>query len=305
MRLPTLAILLATTAAALGQAGPTHTPRPEPTEQDQRILEALAVLEGVRPQPVDRLERRQPSAADYRQVPADIATMPTLKFRVVRTLRTASDVAPLEMEERITRSATTLSLDAPSLGHAWLFTQNTRFPERAIGYMIDFEQRQVLEYEDTDLRVAGVARDWVDVLALGFEMQWLETCEQTGQTREVAGHTFHQYLGEPAEAGQPSREIWWSQDLLLPLEITITLGERQWKQQIVDLEPVSEAAPRELQHPSEQRLVRTFTRMTLGDWYDLHYGCGCALPGSGVETAMRRPQATPAPAPAIATEPER
>ncbi len=304
-----LAGLLASTAMAQEVE---HTSPAEHTDRDRAVLEALAVLEMVRPEPAQRLGRTAPDAHHYRELPERVAALPTLRFRVVRTLEgeaiEATDGSPFTTEDLVTRSASAVSMQPTGAGQGWLLRQNAAFPRRAIGYLMDLNERLVLEHEDTDLRVRGIVRDWIDALVLGFDLGWLDRGVDTGETRTVAGYEFRRVAHTPDSSDELGCEVWWSDALMLPLEVTLTKGDSRWTQRVESLEVLATGeAPQELAHPAEQRFIRTFQRMTLSDWYDIHFGCDCAPPGQGLAAAARgqRPTPTPKPITTPATPPER
>ncbi|MEO1006963.1 MAG: hypothetical protein AAFX79_00165 [Planctomycetota bacterium] len=295
-RLAPATLIALATAAAFGQNDPAreHRPPPPMTDRDRAVLDALATLEIVRPGHVERLEHDVPEPHAYRDTPAAAEDLPTLRFRVIRTLEStgADPRAGASTEDLVTRSSEAVSMQPAAGGEAWLFTRNTAFPSRSIGYAIDLERRLILEHEDTDLRSRGIVRDWLDVLVLGFDLAWLDRCRPTGEATSVSGYEFRRYLHEPTDTGELTCEVWWSEELLLPLEVTLSRtadgATHCWVQRIEDLEvlPAGET-PSELRPPARQRFVRTFQRMTLGDWYEVHFGCDCPMPGQGLSTAVR------------------
>lgn len=295
----TIALAGLLTTAALAQ-DVEHTQPAEPTDRDRAVLEALAVLEMVRPEPAERLGRAAPDAHHYRELPVRAANLPTLRFRVVRTLEgeaiEAAEGSPFTTEDLVTRSPSAVSMQPTGAGQGWLLRQNAAFPRRAIGYLMDLNERLVLEHEDTDLRVRGIVRDWVDALVLGFDLGWLDRGVDTGETRTVAGYQFRRVVHTPDSGDELGCEVWWNDELMLPLEVTLTRGDSRWTQRVESLEVLGpDEAPQELAHPAEQRFIRTFQRMTLSDWYDIHFGCDCAPPGQSLAAAARgqRPSTEP------------
>ncbi len=310
----TIALTSLLAVAALAQ-DVEHVQPAETTDRDRAVLEALAVLEMVRPEPAERLERPTPVVHDDRALPANLDSMPTIRFRVVRTLGgesiAATGSSAFTTEDLVTRSPSAVSMQPTGAGQGWLLRQNAAFPRRATGYLLDLNQRLVLEHEDTDLRVRGIVRDWVDALVLGFDLGWLDRGVDTGETRTVAGYAFRRVVHTPESSDELGCEVWWSDELMLPLEVTLTKGDSRWTQRVESLEVLEVLAPgeapQELSHPAEQRFIRTFQRMTLSDWYDIHFGCDCAPPGQSLAAAARgqRPTPTPEPITTPATPPVR
>ena len=63
-------------------------------------------------------------------------------------------------------------------------------------------------------------RGWMDVLTLRFDPGVLQTLRDTGERRRTGDATFNRYA-----ANAPGRdgivEVWWSEDLVLPLSLTV------------------------------------------------------------------------------------
>jgi hypothetical protein len=93
------------------------------------------------------------------------------------------------------------------------------FPERASGYLINHQTREIHVHHESDLRNSLRLRGWADVVMMRFDPQWLEALEDTGELRHEGGATFHRYRSA-ATTTTGLIEAWWSPELLLPLEQT-------------------------------------------------------------------------------------
>jgi hypothetical protein len=101
----------------------------------------------------------------------------------------------------------------------WLFVQNAAYPDRASGYLIDHRARQVRLHDEQALRAAIGVRGWADVLTMRFDRTILSTLRATGLRRSVGELTFAQFVATGSK-DQGIVEVWWSEELLLPLSLT-------------------------------------------------------------------------------------
>jgi hypothetical protein len=106
----------------------------------------------------------------------------------------------------------------------WLFERNPVDVRRVAGYRVDHGERRVLVYHDSDLRTRLRLRGWTDALTLGFDIGALERLRATGESRSAAGASFERYVA-PQAAAAGIVEVWWSESLLMPLQLTVREGE--------------------------------------------------------------------------------
>ena len=78
-------------------------------------------------------------------------------------------------------------------------------------------------HEDSDLRNGQQIRGWMDVLTLRFDADSLLRLENTGAKKTVEGVSFRQYR-QPSAQAEGVDEVWWSEDLLLPLSLITRQG---------------------------------------------------------------------------------
>jgi hypothetical protein len=105
----------------------------------------------------------------------------------------------------------------------WLFEQNSVDPRRVAAYRINHSKRQILVYDESDLKNRMHIRGWADILTMRFPATMLESLRPTREREHVSGVTFERYVRREAEA-QGVVEVWWSEALLLPLSLTLEEG---------------------------------------------------------------------------------
>ena len=102
----------------------------------------------------------------------------------------------------------------------WLFSQNVVYRDRAVAYRTDHDHGEVHLYEESALRSVTGIRGWMDVLTLRFDRSVLAKLRDTGERRMIGETTFTRYVARDLPAGVV-QEVWWSDELLLPLSLTI------------------------------------------------------------------------------------
>jgi len=179
----------------------------QPVESDEA---GAAVVLSERNSPDPPLISQPPS------VPASAAHLPRLSY-VLKTTR-SSKAGRQVSTESMTRSHDRVRMTLED-GQEWLFVQNTRYPTRVFGYSIDHKAREILLHEETTLRTEMGIRGWADVLTMRFDPAILGTLRDTGERRQMAGATATRFVSpDPARDGVT--EVWWSEELLLPLSVT-------------------------------------------------------------------------------------
>jgi hypothetical protein len=79
-----------------------------------------------------------------------------------------------------------------------------------------YRQRAIIEYDESELRMNGIARGWSDVVGLGVDSSALQVLELTGRTQRRFGFEFVEWH---SAAGAPPREVWWSDEAAAPLRV--------------------------------------------------------------------------------------
>jgi hypothetical protein len=203
---------------------------------------------------------------------------------------------PNEQTQRVVRTADRVLIEYPALGQQWLFEQNPVDPRRVHGKLIIPARWLVIEYTETDLADSGVAGSWLDVMSLGLRPAMLDQMQATGETLEVDGVTARRYVlpRDQARSGAGLTEIWWSDELLIPLRVVhaSAAGDR-----IMEVRAVArEVDESRLRDPSEGKrlLQKLFTKVDVSDWREEYHGnhihvaglpCGAVPPTRAVPTS--------------------
>ena len=175
--------------------------------------EALALV------PSERRAPEPPVVPAPPRVPAQTASLPIVTF-ALETTRFGPG-GPQRSTQVFTRSHDRVRLALKGgRRQEWLFLQNAVYRDRAVGYLIDHDKREVQVHEESSLRSLMQVRGWMDVLTLRFDPGVLQTLRDTGERRRTGDATFKRYA-----ANAPGRdgiaEVWWSEGLVLPLSLTV------------------------------------------------------------------------------------
>jgi hypothetical protein len=181
-------------------------------ESPERFAKAAGIVASQRTAAEPPILPRPPS------VPAQAASIPSLTF-VVETTRSGPDGAS-RTAQTITRSRDRLRVALEGGRREWLFLQNVVYRDRAAAYSTDHDRREVRLYEESALRSVTGIRGWLDVLTLRFEPSVLAKLRDTGKRRMIGETIFTRYVARDLVAGSV-QEVWWSDELLLPLSLTI------------------------------------------------------------------------------------
>ena len=120
----------------------------------------------------------------------------------------------------VTRTADRVHIDAGPNAPEWLFLRNAADDRRVSGVMVDHHHRNIVEYDESDLRNAGMGRGWADIVSLGVEPETFGSAARTGKHQTFGGFQFEQLRRKEGAQGR-IRELWWSDDAALPLRVGI------------------------------------------------------------------------------------
>jgi len=98
-------------------------------------------------------------------------------------------------------------------GREWLFERNPVDRRRVSATFVEHSSKAIVLYEETDLRMALGIRGWVDVLALGFDIDLLRRCRRTDDVQTVAGIRFSRYAAVDKGC---SVDVLWNEEQALP-----------------------------------------------------------------------------------------
>ena len=115
--------------------------------------------------------------------------------------------------ETIARSVDHVHIERADEAVEWLFIRNPRDPRRVAARWVDHAQRVIVEYDESELRSAGIARGWADIAALGARFDVVAALAPTGRAQQEAGLSFV----ELAPSGGVGPRLWWSEEVALAL----------------------------------------------------------------------------------------
>jgi hypothetical protein len=126
--------------------------------------------------------------------------------------------------QRVTRTADRVHLVIEGERQEWLFERNPVDGRRVSGYLIDHEKRQILTYQESDLRNEQQLRGWADALMMRFDRAVLPRLRRTNEHEIMRGATFTRHVAPDENRAEPSDgvlEVWWSDAFLLPLRLKV------------------------------------------------------------------------------------
>jgi hypothetical protein len=170
---------------------------------------------------------------------AGVDAVPAMTLALVTTW-TGRDGEARRTAQTVLRTKDRVLLAAKGDRSEWLFERNPLDPRRVTGYRIDHATKQVLVHDEAALRHRLGLRGWIDVLTLRFDPGALAALQATGERRTAGGAEFARYVARAADAR--IAEVWWSQQLLLPLQLTTSGAEGSSTSSIEAFEAAVDAA---------------------------------------------------------------
>jgi hypothetical protein len=144
------------------------------------------------------------------EVPDVLAAPPELTLLLERR---AEDAEGRPRRELLARSVDRVYVERADMAAEWLFIRNPVDPRRVAGRLVDHQARVIVDYDESELRMSGIARGWADVAALGARFDLLAGLGPTGRTRQRSGLSFVELA--PRTGAGP--RLWWSEQAALVL----------------------------------------------------------------------------------------
>lgn len=187
--------------ACISVPGSSQTPTP-----------ALAASEsaGIITSPVRAA--RPPQTVALPELEVSSSELPSLTLE----LETIAKGAARGARRTITRTPTRAHVKAAGSEVEWLFTRNPVDQRRVSAVRIDHHHHIIIDYSESELRTAELARGWADVVYLGVEVAALRRMSLTGRTETLDGFHFAEYSPNPGSISD-SGSIWWSRTAGAPL----------------------------------------------------------------------------------------
>jgi hypothetical protein len=207
--------------------------------------------------------RRTPDASPALppELPKGSAHITPLTIEVVVQRRPTSG-APQTLRQTIVRTADRIHVMTKE--REWLFERNSRDPRRALASAVEHRSRTIVLYEETDLRMMLGIRGWVDVLSLGFDVEWLAASTRTEDVRTQGGIRFARYAASRPDVRV--MDLWWCEEQVLPGRFSVidTSGKTQ-----LTVERIRSGADSSLLVAPEERFPNY--RVTgLAEWLEHH-----------------------------------
>ncbi len=203
-------VALVITAAALGGAAIN-------TGRGQR--EAESALADYRPPVLPTRTSAAPALIpEPPPVPPGAEALTPIRFTVTTTW--AGVGGKRTTSQRVTRTADRVHLALQGTRKEWLFERNPLDRRRVSGYLIDHASREILTYQESDLRNEQQLRGWADALMMRFDLAVLPRLRRTNQHEVALGATSTRYVAQEL-SGDGVIEVWWSDTLLLPLRLKV------------------------------------------------------------------------------------
>lgn len=224
----------------------------------QRIADSNGV-ESVLTIPTRRTPDSSPALPP--ELPKGVDRITPLTIDVVVQRRPASG-APQILRQTIVRTADRIHIMVGE--REWLFERNPRDPRRALASAVEHRSKTIVRYEETDLRMTMGIRGWVDVLSLGFDIDWLAASTRTEDVKVQDGIRFARYAANGPHA--PARDLWWCEEQVLPSRFTV--GDKSGNTEFA-IERVRSGVDPSRLAPPEGRFP-TYRVVGLADWLERH-----------------------------------
>jgi hypothetical protein len=278
----TLSVLFVVTALTAGAGGYLLAPRKSGSAKAETESARAGALSAPPAQPAVILpERRSDDGAKPAlppELPRGCEAPPAVAVEV--SVGTPNAVA---MTKFITRAAhrAHVKLGTQPEAPEWLFVQNQVDPRRVSGSLIDHSKRAILEHDDTALRNSGISRGWADVVGLGVDPQLLASLTAAPTQHELGGFSFQERRASTAASAL--REVWWNEQLCLPLRVVAGTSERLVTTNVVKLDLKTNE---ELLRDPRQRFP-SYQVVDAIDWLEQHHD------EAGEHAHQDRPHAAP------------
>ncbi|MQA28526.1 MAG: hypothetical protein GEU82_01635 [Luteitalea sp.] len=123
--------------------------------------------------------------------------------------------------QRVTRTAERIHID-DGAGREWLFERNPVDPRRVSGSAIYHAAREIVVYQESEVRNTLGISGWADVLMPGIRAGQIREMKPTRQARTIGGLRFVRFTAlDPRGA---TKEAWWNEDEVLSAGVVSSSG---------------------------------------------------------------------------------
>jgi hypothetical protein len=159
-----------------------------------------------------------PAIAEPPSLPEGAAAQTPMSFTVTTTW--ADPHRRRQTTQHVTRTVDRAHLRLAGTAKEWLFEQNPVDRRRVSGYLVDHQSKQILTYQESDLRNEQQLRGWADVLLMRFDLAALARLRRTHEREVLFGNTFTRYIAQD-QSKEGVIEVWWSDAVLLPVRLKV------------------------------------------------------------------------------------
>ena len=265
LRVPGLVAVLAGGAVAWAAAGRPAEPRGAPSSPVREQASAQPEHFFTRP---SRASARPVAPVVIPEVPRQLASALAVTAEV--EIRGSGHHPKARQRKFITRTADRVHIGlGREVSPEWLFVRNGTDGRRMSATLIDHEHSVLIEYDESELRTAGLGRGWADVVAMGVEPEALDRMEPTGRSRLIAGHRAIEKRLAPGTSGR-IRELWWSDEAAVPLRVSIEDGSSRREIRVRSLRRAADESL--LRDPRER--YPDYRVMDVSDYREKHHSPG-------------------------------
>lgn len=121
--------------------------------------------------------------------------------------------------------------------HFW-YLRNAVDPARMDGVEVRHEERALVEYPETDLQDVGLGSSWAALSQFGVELDAFAALQRTGEAETAFATRFERWVrtATTPPAADEVLELWWSEELRVPLRVLRARGEANLEQRLIALE---------------------------------------------------------------------
>jgi hypothetical protein len=186
-----------------------------------------------------------------------------LELTIELTTTITSRGQRMQRRQDVARGVDRVHVRAFDTGVEWLFLQNPVDRRRVSGRLVDHRRRAIVDYDESELRMNGIARGWVDIVALGIGMDALQSLTLSGRVERRFGFEFSEWR---SAEGTPVRHVWWSEDALLPWRVFVDRTSS-----LVEVTSLRRGVERERLIEPRERLP-TYSTIDVADYREAHHG---------------------------------
>jgi hypothetical protein len=162
-------------------------------------------------------------------LPAELAA--PIELTLTLTLGSAADGRAPDRQQDVARGSDRVHIRSVAGVSEWLFIRNSIDTRRVSARRVEHLERVIIEYDESELAMSGIARGWADVASIGVQHEGLQRLSRTGRSERHFGFEFVERRS-PTGAGDDA--VWWSDEAALPW--LVSGGERRQVLRVTSLQ---------------------------------------------------------------------